>query len=30
VALAALAILIALNRAGVQRVIWYVLIGIVL
>ena len=30
VALAALAVLIVLNRAGVQRVIWYVLIGIVL
>jgi NhaA family Na+:H+ antiporter len=30
VALAALAILAALNLAGVQRIIWYVLVGIVL
>jgi NhaA family Na+:H+ antiporter len=30
VALAALVILVALNLAGVQRVIWYVLVGIVL
>jgi NhaA family Na+:H+ antiporter len=30
VALAALAVLAALNLAGVQRVIWYVLVGIVL
>jgi NhaA family Na+:H+ antiporter len=30
VALAALVILVALNLAGVQRIIWYVLVGIVL
>src|SRR5439155_18228705 len=30
VALAALILLLTLNRAGVERVIWYVLIGIVL